>query len=347
MTVRATTARDFAHRVLVRAGVGERDAAVMADSLIAAERAGHAGHGLARLPGYVGRLAAGGTVSAPWRAITARGPVEVYDGRAGLGHVHIRDASDRAVALAAEHGVGIVGVANSNHCGALGTHARRLAESGLVALMATNAPPALAPPGAVVAVLGSNAVAVAAPLRGRPPIVCDLSAAKVNRGAIMRAAQEGRPIPEGWACDPEGRPTTDANAALAGTIAPLGGSKGFALALAIELVTGGLLGPATGPQVADFFGPALEVPQGVSLLVVALDPSAFGDPDAFAARVATLARAVEEAGPPGATRLPGTRSAAHAERLGERVEVDAGLRATLDSLADDLGIPRLTEPEET
>lgn len=334
----ASEAQAYATRLLVAAGAGTADADVVARSLVAADRAGHAGHGLARLTGYVGRLRGGGTVSGPWRQVRARGPVESYDGCAGLGHVHLELAVERAAALCGEHGAGIVGVSRSNHGGALGTRARVLAERGLIGLLATNAPAVLAPPGGARPVVGTNPLALAAPVPGGPPLVCDLATSQVSRGQIMRAAQEQRPIPEGWARDADGRPTRDAAAALAGTLAPLGGPKGFALALLVEVLTGALLGPAVGPEVADFFGDGLDRPQDVAHLVVALDPAAFGDPAAFAARVGRLRDAVLAAGPAGATRLPGARAVEHEAAADGHVELPAPIAAQLAELAGELGV---------
>jgi len=331
-------ARGFAAAVLEAAGARPGDAAVMARALVAAEHANHAGHGLARLPGYVGRLRAGGTVSRDWSPVRTGGAVESYDGRDGLGHVHLELAVDRAAELCAQRGIGAVGVSSSNHAGALGPRARRLANRGFVAFLTTNAPAVLAPPAGRAAVVGTNPLAVAAPVPGGAALVCDLSSSQVNRGAIMRAAQQGIEIPEGWALDAAGEPTRDAAAALAGTLVPLGGAKGFALALAIEVLTGALLGPAVGPEVADFFGDGLDRPQGIAHLVVALDPGAFGDRDAFAARMGRLRDAVHASGAPGATRLPGARAVAHAERQGDALELGDDLVRTLDALAGELGV---------
>jgi len=334
----AAEAQRFAARLLGAAGASEADAEVVARALVAADRAGHAGHGLSRLPGYVARLRAGGTVSGEWRLVSRRGALETYDGADGLGHVHLELAVDRAAALAAELGIGVVGVSASNHAGALGPRAARLAGRGLVALVFTNGPAVLAPPGGEAAVLGTNPIALAAPLPGRPPLVCDLATSQVSRGQVMRAAQEGRPIPAGWALDAAGRPTTDAEAGLAGTLMPLGGPKGFALALIVEVLTGGLLGPAVGPEVRDFFADH-DRPQGIAHLVLAADPGAFGERAAFDARMDGLATAVLAAG--AGTRLPGSRSVAAEAAADGAVELGDGLVATLRRLARELGVAAL------
>jgi len=330
-------ARTFVERVLLAAGARQDDAEIMARALVEAEHAGHAGHGLARLSGYVGRLRAGGTRSVNWTRVRSHGAVESYDGRDGLGHVHLERAIARAAELCADHGIAAVGVSHSNHAGALGPRARRLAEGGLVALLATNAPAVLAPPGGRRAVVGTNPLAVAAPVPGGPPLVCDVSTSQVSRGAIMRAAQRGSEIPSGWALDAAGLPTQDPTAALAGTLMPLGGPKGFVLALAVEVLTGALLGPAVGQEVQDFFGDSLDRPQGIAHLVLALDPARFGEATAFSARMGRLRDAVLGAGEPQATRLPGARAVAHAARQGDAVEVDDELLGMLSGLAAEVG----------
>lgn len=336
----------FASRLLEAAGADPGDARIVARSLVAAEIAGHAGHGLARLPGYAGRLRAGGTLPGPWTRIRGGGAVESYDGRSGLGHVHLELAVERAAALCARHGVGIVGVARSNHAGALGLKARGLAERGLIGIVVTNAPAVLAPPGGTRPVLGTNPLALAAPVPGGPPLVCDLSTSQVSRGQVMRAAQEERLIPPGWALDADGRPTEDAATALAGTLMPLGGPKGFALALIVEVLTGALLGPAVGPEIADFFGDDLQRPQDIAHLVVALDPAAFGEPAAFEARMGRLRDAVLAAGATGATRLPGSRAVAREAAADGELELSAGLEKHLRDLASDLGVVMPRVPDQ-
>jgi (2R)-3-sulfolactate dehydrogenase (NADP+) len=309
----ADAARSMVAGLLDAAGAAPDEAAIVARSLVAAELAGHAGHGLSRLPGYVGRLRAGGTVPGPWGPIKRGGPIEAYDGRGGLGHVHLELATARARELAAE---------------------------GLVAVLLTNAPAVLAPPGGKRPVLGTNPIALAAPRPDGPAIVCDLATAQVSRGHIMRAAQEGRPIPRGWAKDAAGNPTDDAKAALVGTLMPLGGPKGFALALLVEILTGALLGPAVGPEIADFFSDH-DRPQDISHLVIAFDPKAFGDPAGFSERMGRLAAAVQHAGDTGETRLPGERAVTHEAAAGGTLEIGDGLAARLEALAAELGEPTI------
>ena len=151
----------------------------------------------------------------------------------------------------------------------------RLADAGLVALMFVNTPSAIAPWGGSKAVLGTNPIAFACPLPGRAPLVIDLSLSKVARGNIMTAKQRGEKIPEGWALDAAGKPTTDPDAALAGTMVPMGDAKGSALALMVELLAAGLTGANFAAEASSYLddkGP----PPGTGQLIVAFDPQAFG-----------------------------------------------------------------------
>jgi (2R)-3-sulfolactate dehydrogenase (NADP+) len=192
-------------------------------------------------------------------------------------------------------------IRRSSHCGAAGHPVERLAQEGLVALMFVNTPGAMAPWGGSRAVFGTNPVAFACPLPGRPPLVIDLSLSKVARGNVMTAKQRREPIPEGWALDQWGKPTTDPNAALRGTMLPMGDAKGTALALMVELLAAGLTGSNFAAEASSYLdadGP----PPGTGQLIVAFDPAAFGSH--ALPRFAALAESIEAQ--PGA-RLPGSR----------------------------------------
>ncbi len=167
--------------------------------------------------------------------------------------------------------------------------------------MFVNTPSAIAPWGGSKAVFGTNPIAFACPLPGRAPLVIDLSLSKVARGNIMTAKQRGEKIPEGWALDAAGQPTTDPDAALAGTMVPMGDAKGTTLALMVELLAAGLTGANFAAEASSYLddkGP----PPGTGQLIVAFDPAAFGS-DAVA-RFGVLAQSIETQQ---GARLPGTR----------------------------------------
>jgi (2R)-3-sulfolactate dehydrogenase (NADP+) len=197
-------------------------------------------------------------------------------------------------------GIACAGITRSHHCGAAGHPVERLAEAGLMAMLFANTPGAIAPWGGATAVFGTNPIAFACPLPDAAPIVVDLSLSKVARGNVLAARQKDERIPEGWALDAAGRPTTDPQAALAGTMLPLGDAKGTALALMVELLAAGLTGANYAAEASSFLD-AEGPPPGTGQLIIAIDPAAFPGGLAHFAR---LAAAIEAQ--PGA-RLPGSR----------------------------------------
>jgi (2R)-3-sulfolactate dehydrogenase (NADP+) len=203
--------------------------------------------------------------------------------------------------IAREQGLAVAAIRGSHHCGAAGHPVERLAEAGLVALMFANTPAAIAPWGGAVGIFGTTPIAFACQLTDRPPLVVDLSLSKVARGNILALKQKGEHIPEGWALDAAGQPTTDPDAALQGTMLPLGDAKGTALALMVELLAAGLTGANFAADASSFLD-AKGDPPGTGQLIIAFDPAPFSR-DAVE-RFARLAAAVEAQAP---ARLPGTR----------------------------------------
>ncbi len=304
--LRPDEAEALAARALSAAGASPAMATATARALVAAEAEGQPGHGLARAAMYCGFLRQGradGRASPTIRA--ERGGACLLDAGFGLAWPALDMAERQAEARAREHGVSFVAVTNSHHAGAMSLPVRRLAERNLVALAFTNSPAAMPVPGGRRPLLGTNPVAAAFPRRGHPPLLVDLSLAEVARGKLMLAAKEGRAIPEGWALDAAGNPTTDPNAALAagGAMLALGGAKGAALALVVELLCAALGGAALGFEADSFFAESGNRPRlGQALLAV--DPTALVGLDAFGERVETLISAMLE---DGAVRLPGSR----------------------------------------
>lgn len=288
---------------LARANTSPENAAHVARALVAAEADGLKGHGLSRVPTYAAQAKVG---KVDGRAKpTAQRPkpgVLAIDAANGFAYPALALALAELPAITRAQGVAAAGIRRSHHCGCAGHPVEALAEAGLVALLFANSPPAIAPWGGKVATYGTNPIAFACPLPGRAPIVVDLSLSKVARGNILAAKQKGEPIPEGWALDADGNPTTDAAAALAGTMLPLGDAKGTALALMVELLAAGLTG-ANYAQEASSFLDAEGGPPGTGQLILALDPQALGGAGATE-RFAVLAAMVE--GQDG-TRLPGMR----------------------------------------
>lgn len=222
----------------LRLGLPEEGAKAFAEVLVEAELEGLRSHGLARLPIYTAQLERGGLNPRPRMALRwVRPGLALLDADGAPGPWAALEAVAALVPVAKEQGLAAVAVRRAGHVGPLGPYVRRLAQAGLVGLAFANTPPALAPG----PVLGTNPMALGAPMEPEP-LVVDLALSVVSRGKILERAQRGEPIPEGWAVDREGRPTTDPKAALEGALLPIGGGKGLALAVLVEVLAGALAG---------------------------------------------------------------------------------------------------------
>jgi (2R)-3-sulfolactate dehydrogenase (NADP+) len=297
-------------RVFVQGGAREETARSVARALVGAEADGLKGHGLSRIPTYLAMLKSGKIDgSAAPRVTRSRPGVLAIDAACGFAYPAIDVAIERLPELAKQQGIAAAAISRSNHAGACGQHVEHLAEQGLVALFFANTPEAIAPWGGTRAVFGTNPIAFAAPLDGRAPIVIDLALSKVARGNIVAAKQKGEPIPEGWALDKEGRSTTDADAALAGTMIALGEAKGAALALMVEVLAAALVGAHFAFEASSFLDDKGGPPQ-TGQLIIAIDPAGFGH-SSFGERMRVLAQAVESQE---GARLPGARRLALREK---------------------------------
>lgn len=289
--------------IFAAAGASPANAASVAWALVMAEADGLKGHGLSRVPTYLAMLKSGkidGQVVP--KASRPKPGVLAID----AGHGFAYPAIDLAIAeipdLARDQGIVAAPIRRSNHCGAAGLHVERLAEQGLVALLFANTPGAIAPWGGSKPVFGTNPIAFAAPLAGREPVVIDMALSKVARGPIVAAKQKGQAIPEGWALDVHGKPTTDAAAALAGTMVPLGDAKGATLAMMVEILAAALVGAHFGFQASSFLDTE-GGPPDTGQLILAIDPHAMGG-NWFDERMRALVHAIEAQE---GTRLPGVR----------------------------------------
>ena len=292
----------LAERALAAAGASARNAASTADALIAAELDGLPSHGLSRIPFYADQLAARKLDGSAVPVLTrSAGAVVHVDARDGFAYPAIAMGVAEGHRVAREAGLCAVAITRSHHCGALGPLVERIAEAGFIGLLFTNSPAAIAPWGGRTALFGTNPLAFAMPRPASTPLVIDLSLSVAARGKIMLAAECGEPIPEGWALDAEGAPTTDARAALAGTMLPLGGAKGAALALLVELLAAGMTRANFAFQASSFFDTA-GPPSRIGQLALIFDPAAFGGP-ALLAHCETLLSAITAQG----ARLPGER----------------------------------------
>jgi LDH2 family malate/lactate/ureidoglycolate dehydrogenase len=341
---RATPERltDFAAAVLQAEGVPADDARLVARCLVQAELWGHPSHGMLRLGWYVARIRSGVVdPAAKPETVVDTGALALLDGREGLGHVLCAHAADEAVRRAREHGVGLVGVRNSNHFGMAAHFTRMIAEQGCVGLVTTNGSPAMAPWGGRDKAVGANPWSIAAPAGRHGAAVMDIANVNAARGKIYAARERGATIPEGWALDAEGRPTTDPAAAIAGVILPMGGHKGYAISFMMDVLSGVLTGSSfatgvSGPQQA-------ERRSGCGHMVLAIDVAAVADPGGFAERMEALiaemkavplAEGFEEIFFPGEIE---DRNRERREREG--IEVPAKTLEALKRLAAATGVP--------
>ncbi len=296
-------ARALARSVLLQAGASGDAADATAAALVAADADGIASHGLSRLPAYADQIRSGKVngQAVPALEWTSVSTLRV-DARHGLAFPAVAAGLAAAVARTRESGIVAVAVHASHHAGAMGYHAEKLAEQGLACLAFTNSPHAIAPWGGRTGVFGTNPIAFATPRAGAAPLVIDASLSKVARGKIMVAAQRGTEIPDDWALDPDGRPTSDPKAALAGTMLPIGDAKGAALVLMVEILAAGLTGGRFGFEAGSFFT-ADGAPPAIGHLFLVMDPVRLGGAD-YLERLETLIGAI--LGQEG-TRLPGER----------------------------------------
>lgn len=328
VTLSPEAVTDLITGALMRSRTSPGNAASVARALLAAELAGQNGHGLRRVAAYSAQAQAGKVdgFAVPAAEATRPGALAIDAGN-GFAYPAMDLALDWLPHAAKTQGIAIAGIRRSHHCGVAGVIVEALAERGVAALMVANAPAAMAPWGGRQALFGTDPIAFAAPLADGAPVVVDISLSKVARGKIMAAAQKGEAIPEGWALDPEGQPTTDARAAMAGTMIPLGDAKGTALALMVELLCAGLTGANYAWQATSFFDDKGE-PPGTGQAIIAIDPDAFGP--GGAERMALMADMV--AGTEGA-RLPGRRrQQIRADFMENGIPVDAELLESIRAI---------------
>lgn len=326
-------------------GLSAGDAGAVATVLLDANLRGIDSHGFQRLPVYMRRVKAGlagGTEAL--RETGGFGPLRRLDAGHALGPAAAIKAMDLATALAREHGVGLVAVGCSTHFGHAGFYARRAAGQGLIGIALTNGPKNMAPHGASERFLGTCAFAIAAPLGDGEAFCLDMSLSGAARGKILRAHAKGEPIEPGLAIDEGGNPTTDAAAALAGSVLAVGGAKGSGLALAIDMLAGVLAGAEFAHEMAPMYGP-LDRPQNVGHLLVALDPWRLAEPEAALARIRQLEARLHGLRPAHGfdrVRFPGEGAAARArQRLAEGIPLGEAEIRDAALACQECGLPAL------
>ena len=339
--------KQFITLAMTRLGLREDAACAVGCLMDEAELQGSDGHGVIRLLPYARRIRAGGLNLTPnIKVVQERAGMALLDGDNGMGHLVMERAAQLAIEKARNCGIGWVGSRLSNHAGPASLYARMPMAQNMIGLyFAVGNANHLPPWGGLDMLLSTNPIAVAVPAGVEPPVVLDMATTVAAYGKVKAKAQRGEMMPEGWMIDRQGNPLLDPKRAEEGFLMPIGGYKGYGLSLIVGLLAGTLNGAAMGKQVIDFNHDDTTT-TNTGQAVVAIDLSAFGDVDAFKARVDQLVRELRGSDRmPGVERiwLPGEQS--HAKRVANErdgMKLPVPLLRQLDAFALELGIPGLT-----
>jgi (2R)-3-sulfolactate dehydrogenase (NADP+) len=320
----------LAETALKRAGANDRMAEAAANHLVRAEEQGLPTHGMSRVPFYCGMLRRGrADGNAEPRMQAERAGACLIDNRDGLPYVSVKWAIEEVVQRARRNGIAFAGITNSAHVGVLGIHLAPVAEAGMVGFAFTNSPAAIPAWGGRKPLFGTDPVAAVFPRKNDKPVVIDLALTTVVRGKIMMAMRKGERIPEGWALDRNGKPTTDPKEAIEhGSLFPIGGAKGAMLALMFELICAALTGSAIGPEADSFFSEEGNKPR-IGQAFLAIDPAALAGMDRYFERVeAVVTRMLADP----EVRLPGSRRFAAEKKSKDGIDVPGELIGQIEKL---------------
>ena len=345
---RASDLETFVARALTAAGLPKSDAEQVARLMILADLRGSDGHGIFRLPQYVRRIRAGRVNVRPnIRVVQETDAIAMVDGDNGMGHLVLQFAAQVAIEKAERLGVGWVGVRQSNHAGPAALYAMMPLKRDMIGIyIAVGSANHMPPWGGVELLLSTNPIAFAIPALEEPPIVLDIATSVTAYGKVKTKAQRGELMPEGWMIDAHGNPLTDPKRAEEGFLLPIGGYKGYGLALVFGLLAGTLNDAAFGRDVIDFNRDDI-TPTNTGQVIVALDIARFSPVEAFKRRVDEVIRDFRNSQRMPAVdhiRLPGEQShAIWLERSAHGIPLPDVLFKNLQQLASELGIEGLRE----
>ena len=337
---------DFMHRCFVATGFPSDDAGIIARFMAESDIMGKDSHGIFRLPGYIGRVQAGGFNKTPNIHIEQeRTATALVDGDNGMGHLVINFCAETAIRKAKQTGVSWVGVHHSNHAGAAGAYAMLPLAHDMIGLyVAVGSANHLPPWGGIESLLSTNPIAVAIPGMEEDPILLDMATTVTSYGKVKVHAQRGIPMPEGWMIDGDGNPMTDASLSDSGYLLPIGGAKGYGLALIFGILAGTLNGAAFGKDVVDMNADASSA-TNTGQFIIALDIAAFMDVDEFKRQIDDVVRLMRASKTlPGvdSVRMPGEGShAAIADRVANGIPLPDPLLTGLRKVADELNVAPL------
>ena len=339
--------KTFIARALEANGLSPEHANKVALLMAQADLQGSDGHGVIRLPQYVKRIRAGGiNVKPQIKVVQDKAAMAVVDGDNGMGHLVVSHAVELAIKKAADAGVAWVGTRNSNHAGPASLYARMPIEHDMIGLyFAVGNANHLPPWGGMDMLLSTNPIAAGIPAGSEPAVVLDMATTVAAYGKVKAKAKRGETMPEGWMIDRQGRPLTDPNRADEGFLLPIGGHKGYGLALIVGLLAGTLQGASMGKEVVDFNKDHV-TPTNTGQAILVIDLKAFGEPGFFKGAVDQLVKDLR-----GSERLPGVERVwlpgeqSHAKRIAyakQGIPLAPVLVADLNALATELGITPLS-----
>ena len=322
------------------------DARTVATLMAEADLQGSDGHGVIRLPQYLKRIRSGGVNLHPdIRIVRERAAMALVNGDNAMGHLVMKRAAEIAIEKAKTAGVAWVGAQWSNHAGPASLYARMMLPHDMLGLyFAVGNANHLPPWGGLEMLLSTNPIASAIPAMDEPPIVLDMATTVAAYGKVKAKAARGEMMPEGWMIDREGKPLTDPRRANEGFLLPIGGYKGYGLALVVGLIAGTLNGAAMGRDVIDFNADA-ETPTNTGQAIVAIDPSAFGEVEEFKRAVDRVIRDLRSSERmPGVERIRVPGEMSHEKMVAQKrdgIAIPPALMGSLDRLAEQLEIPPL------
>jgi len=345
-TVNVRDLEAFIASVLRHAGLPATDAGTVARLMAQADLQGSDGHGVIRLPQYLKRLEAEGINRRPnIRIATERAAMAVVDGDNGMGHLVMSYAAALAIEKARTAGVAWVGTRGSNHAGPASLYARMPIEHNMIGMyFAVGNANHLPPWGGMEMLLSTNPIAIGIPAGSEPAVVLDMATTVAAYGKVKARAKRGETMPEGWMIDRQGQPLLDPTRAHDGFLLPIGGHKGYGLALMVGLLAGTLQGAAMGRDVIDF-NQDHSTPTNTGQAILVIDLKAFGEPDDFKHAVDRLVRDIRSSERlPGVERiwLPGEQSDARRDEYTTAgIPIAPAILSELDQLAGQLGVAHL------
>jgi LDH2 family malate/lactate/ureidoglycolate dehydrogenase len=345
---KSETVKQLVAAVTVASGVSQPDAAILADALVDADVHGTSTHGVSRLNIYIRRIQKG-LINPKAKLVVERqrGGTLAVDAANGLGQVQAVKTLEMLMPMAKKNGVAAATIRNSQHFGALSYYCNKAAAQDMILFATTNCEPAMSPEGACQAYFGTNPLAASFPTGKGWPVKIDLATSIAARGNIIAAQKRGQPIPPGWALTIDGEPTTDAAAALAGTVLTMAGHKGYALALMVEILSGVLSGAAIGPAIGPMYK-NMDRKQDVGHFFCLLDIAAFMDVTEFKRRMDKAIDDIKSCRKRSGVNeilVPGERSHRKAQQSRKQgIFLEEATRKELKLLCEDLGVKFTLEP---